>query len=82
MESKIQVLVRVKPLRDEEDINPKNHLWKVNDNVLINSESQEQYPFDKVYPDTSTTKELYQESVVKLIESTLEGMNATIFAYG
>lgn len=74
--------MRVKPLKEEECINPKNNHWEVNDNILWNTENNEQYAFDWVYGSNSSTWDIYNESIKDLIKSTIEGMNATIFAYG
>jgi hypothetical protein len=38
--------------------------------------------FDKVFPDTATTKEIFQTSIIDFIKTALEGKNITVMAYG
>jgi kinesin family protein 18/19 len=54
-----------------------------NDDFLrINKSKQRQYAFDVVF-DSKTTQEIVFEKTTKpLIDSVLEGFNATVFAYG
>ena len=40
------------------------------------------YILDSVYDERVSTRQIYEESASPLIEATLLGMNATIFAYG
>ena len=40
------------------------------------------FAFDRVFDDTSTQLEVYQSTAKALLESVLEGYNATVFAYG
>jgi kinesin family protein 3/17 len=40
------------------------------------------FTFDHVYDEASTQREVYDEAAFPLVESVLEGYNATIFAYG
>lgn len=40
------------------------------------------FRYDAVAPMESTQEEVYTNSAFNLIESTIEGYNATIFAYG
>ncbi|CAF1331130.1 unnamed protein product [Adineta ricciae] len=46
------------------------------------NEPPKQFTFDAVYPENSNTETLYTDSVFPLVESVLEGYNATVFAYG
>ena len=40
------------------------------------------YSFDRVFDPNSTQREVYDESIVPIIESVLEGFNGTVLAYG
>ena len=40
------------------------------------------FTYDAVFDDTFTQQQLYDESAFPLVESTLQGYNSTIFAYG
>ena len=37
---------------------------------------------DHVFTSNSTTEEIFREKILKLIESTLHGINLTVMAYG
>jgi kinesin family member 5 len=40
------------------------------------------YSFDRVFDPDSTQKDIYDEAIVPIIESVLEGFNGTVLAYG
>jgi kinesin family protein 5 len=40
------------------------------------------YNFDRVFDPNSTQREVYDEAIVPIIESVLEGFNGTVLAYG
>ena len=40
------------------------------------------YNFDRVFDPNPTQREVYEESIVPIIESVLEGFNGTVLAYG
>ena len=49
MESRINVWVRIKPLKKCEEANEKNNLWTVSDESMVfNTRTNESYSFDKV----------------------------------
>jgi kinesin family protein 3/17 len=52
------------------------------ENIEQNHEPPKQFTFDAVYPEDSITENIYADSVFPLVESVLEGYNATVFAYG
>ena len=83
MESRINVCVRMKPLKEKEEINSKNKLWEIsNDQVITNSKTKETFSFDKIFESNHSTNEIFDENIKKHIESAVKGINVTIFAYG
>ena len=50
--------------------------------MLKNKDERKTFEFDKVYPDTSSQKEVYTTTAAPIIESVLNGYNGTIIAYG
>jgi hypothetical protein len=49
--------------------------------VTLDNE-QRAFTFDGVFDEDSTQKEVYVATAAPLVESVLEGYNATVFAYG
>lgn len=45
-------------------------------------DSSQNYTFDHVFPQTSKQEDLYEKCVTPLVQSCLEGYNATVLAYG
>ena len=83
MERKINVTVRVKPLSEKEKKNEKNHLWQVaSDSSILNTRTNEMYTFDRVYPGTCNTAEVFDTSVKSVVNAAMNGINQTVFAYG
>ncbi|KAG2673630.1 hypothetical protein I3760_13G101000 [Carya illinoinensis] len=86
----VQVLVRCRPLSEEE--------LKIHTPVVIscnesrrevsavqsiaNKQIDRTFAFDKVFGPTSQQKELYDQAVSPIVNEVLEGYNCTIFAYG
>lgn len=86
----IQVIVRCRPMSSKEVSNGYTEVVKINKDensvavaVPKNDGSEyKQFTFDAVFDCLSTQEELYKKMVHPLIESVLNGFNATIFAYG
>lgn len=74
MESKINVMVRVKP-------NTAASLWQIVDNTLI-SHKKEQFTFDTIFDQHVSTEQIFQENIKALVLNALQGVNQTVFAYG
>ncbi|ONH67586.1 Kinesin-like protein KIP2 [Cyberlindnera fabianii] len=72
----ISVAIRAKPsetfLKDP---------WYLTDEAIQHNEVGE-FRFDHVFQPTSTNQEVYEKCVKGLIESLMDGYNATVFAYG
>ena len=84
----VRVIVRSRPLSKTELARGNQNILQI-DRELHQIAMQEPktgmyktYTYDSVYADTSTQQELYDESAFPLVESTLQGYNTTIFAYG
>ncbi|CAF1072642.1 unnamed protein product [Adineta ricciae] len=86
----VRVIVRCRPMNQRElDLNCQTIIsmnTKINqvllENIEQSNEPPKQFTFDAVYAEDSITENLYAESVFPLVESVLEGYNATVFAYG
>jgi len=86
----IQVIVRCRPMSSKEVSNGYTGVVKISKeensvavSVPKNDGSEyKQFTFDSVFDWNSTQEELYKKMVHPLIESVLNGFNATIFAYG
>lgn len=51
-------------------------------NPLVRNAPKKVFQFDSVYDGLSKTDTIYNDMCYSLVESTLEGYNGTIFAYG
>jgi len=81
MESKVRVIVRVRPFLPEEDPSTRYITTK---GGIIELDSQVQkirYQCDASYAQDSTQEQIFSE-VQSLIPDVFQGINATIFAYG
>jgi len=65
-----KVVVVLDPAEDEEDY------------LRINRTREKQYAFDTVFDTGSTTQEVFDATCSHLVSTVLDGVNATIFAYG
>jgi kinesin family protein 4/21/27 len=81
--SSVRVAVRVRPLIAREKVERSSECISVLENekqIVIGK--QKSFTFDHVFAPYATQAEIYEQSVVPLIDSFFEGYNATIFAYG
>lgn len=86
----IQVIVRCRPMSSKEVSNGYTEVVKIikdENSVAVavpknDGSEYKQFTFDSVFDWNSTQEELYKKMVYPLIESVLNGFNATIFAYG
>ncbi|AAZ11324.1 kinesin, putative [Trypanosoma equiperdum] len=83
----IKVLVRCRPLNDKE----KSQGYKTSvdldlteNTVTVQSVVGEpdRWTFDAVINNTFTQKDVFQQFIMPLVDSVLDGFNATVFAYG
>ena len=84
VESKINVTVRIKPLKEKEAKNDRNNnVWKkVSDSTLINTRTKEAFSYDQIFGPEITTETIFNEQVKELVHNALDGINQTVFAYG
>ncbi|OMJ08289.1 Kinesin-related protein 4 [Smittium culicis] len=94
MKDQINVVIRVRPLNDRElssiDQDGNRHnTWAVNGNSIsqkINTENRSGtglvYTFDQIYDMNVKTEDIYDGAVKDIIDSTMNGINGTVFAYG
>lgn len=86
----IQVMVRCRPLNRKEKDEHCSHIVDVDQssrqmsikNPAAPNDQPKSFTFDGVFGDDTQQKFFYEEACFPLIESVLEGFNATIFAYG
>lgn len=77
VESKINVTVRIKPLKQKEQVNDKNkNLWhRINEQGLMNMRTKEVYTFDRVFGPETSTEIIFNEQVKNLVHNALDGIN-------
>ena len=83
MESKINVTVRIKPLQENEKALDKNQLWQqIGDSTVMNVRTKEMFSFDSVFGDGACTQQIFDGQVKELVNTAMQGINVTVFAYG
>ena len=88
MSESVKVALRCRPLSKNELEEEKKGIVKIdssrNELFLTNpkTNAEKQFTFDYTYSSNTSQKEIYEQCAFSLIESVLEGYNATIFAYG
>ncbi|XP_050014387.1 centromere-associated protein E [Alexandromys fortis] len=83
-EAAVAVCVRVRPLNSrEEELGEDAHVyWKTESNTIYQSDGGKSFNFDRVFHSNESTKNVYEEIAVPIINSAIQGYNGTIFAYG
>ncbi|KAG6412340.1 hypothetical protein SASPL_125017 [Salvia splendens] len=89
-EEKIVVTVRLRPLSKREQSSKDQIAWECIDDhtIVYNPSPQERaalpasFSFDKVFGPDCSTENVYEDGVKMVALSALNGINATIFAYG
>ncbi|EHB13922.1 Centromere-associated protein E [Heterocephalus glaber] len=83
-EAAVAVCVRVRPLssREEELGEATQIYWKTDNNAIYQVDGSKSFNFDRVFHSNETTKNVYEEIAVPIIDSAIQGYNGTIFAYG
>lgn len=84
---KVCVAVRVRPSKDEENVNGNGTFWKVEDNrislqALGTPIAGASYAFDHVFNQECTNSRVYELLTKDIIHAAVEGFNGTAFAYG
>ncbi|XP_029416096.1 centromere-associated protein E isoform X2 [Nannospalax galili] len=82
-EAAVAVCVRVRPLPCREELGEDTHVyWKTDNNAIYQIDGSKSFNFDRVFHSSETTKNVYEEIAVPIIDSAIQGYNGTIFAYG
>ncbi|XP_055290932.1 centromere-associated protein E isoform X2 [Moschus berezovskii] len=83
-EGAVAVCVRVRPLNNREETPEKDTqvYWKTDNNTVYQVDGSKSFNFDRVFHSNETTKNVYEEIAVPIIDSAIQGYNGTIFAYG
>ncbi|XP_038167396.1 centromere-associated protein E isoform X1 [Arvicola amphibius] len=82
-EAAVAVCVRVRPLNSREELGEDAHVyWKTDSNTIYQSDGGKSFNFDRVFHSNESTKNVYEEIAVPIINSAIQGYNGTIFAYG
>ncbi|OMH84910.1 Kinesin-like protein NACK1, partial [Zancudomyces culisetae] len=89
MDDQIKVLVRIKPLNNEDKNEKSRNIWEIGENTITQkyisgdrSMVGFSYTFDRVYDQDTQTRVLYENSIRTVVGSCIDGVNGTIFAYG
>ncbi|PSC70144.1 kinesin-ii motor [Micractinium conductrix] len=86
-----QVLVRVRPLSDQERRDGRKAAVQADGRdgqvatapqVRSSSEGDKSFTFDRVFGPESRQEDVYDAAAAALVEAALQGFNATVFAYG
>ncbi|XP_039076754.1 centromere-associated protein E [Hyaena hyaena] len=83
-EGAVAVCVRVRPLNSREEALGEDTqvYWKTDNNAIYQVDGSKSFHFDRVFHSNETTKNVYEEIAVPIIDSAIQGYNGTIFAYG
>ncbi|KAL7248280.1 hypothetical protein ACSBR2_003069 [Camellia fascicularis] len=89
-EVNVQVLLRCRPLSDDEQrlnvpkvITCNEHKREVNVlQSLANKQVDRVFTFDKVFGPKAQQRSIYDQAIVPIVNEVLEGFNCTVFAYG
>ena len=88
----VKVVVRCRPLSTKETQNKRKKIVQVDGKsgqITIKGTKKDQkkeivktFTFDQVYDENSTQREIYENTAKPIVQSSLDGYNGTIFAYG
>lgn len=84
----VKVIVRCRPLNSTELKDKRKPIVTIDTGVGTielakpGTDDVKRFTFDSIYDETSTQREVYEDTGVALVESVLEGYNGTMFAYG
>nr|XP_044251278.1 kinesin-like protein KIF3B [Drosophila takahashii] len=88
MSENIKVVVRCRPMNRSEKEKNCDKIVEINEyavsvtNPSARLAQKKMFIFDSVYDMITKTEVIYNEMCYSLVESTIEGYNGTIFAYG
>ncbi|GBB94544.1 hypothetical protein RclHR1_02380003 [Rhizophagus clarus] len=86
----VQVALRIRPFSAEELVRIPSRLQKnvisttpfTPNQVVIQGEKKQSFTFDHVFGTEATHKDIYDKTVMKLVDQFLEGNNVTVLAFG
>jgi len=83
----VQVIVRVRPMNEKERNRGDKEAVKLDlaaNNITVEGAdvASKTFGFDAVYNNSFSQKDVYLQSIHAVVETVLQGFNATIFAYG
>ncbi|KAG5112882.1 hypothetical protein AAZX31_13G116600 [Glycine max] len=89
-ETNVQVLLRCRPLSDDELRSNVPKVVTCNENkrevsvmqTLANKQVDRVFTFDKVFGPKSQQRSIYEQAIAPIVNEVLDGFNCTVFAYG
>jgi hypothetical protein len=95
-EENVQVVLRLRPLSEKERRQGEENVWKVYEgaSVVLRREVEDHMPvrkytqsaaafnFDRCFGPASTNELVYEATIKGMVDSTVNGINATVFMYG
>ncbi|XP_070359974.1 centromere-associated protein E-like isoform X5 [Equus asinus] len=83
-EAAVAVCVRLRPLNSREEALGEDTqvYWKTDNNAIYQVDGSKSFNFDRVFDSDESTKNVYEEIAVPIIDSAIQGYNGTVFAYG
>ncbi|MQM09363.1 hypothetical protein Taro_042233 [Colocasia esculenta] len=89
-EANVQVMVRCRPLSDEEQRLNVQHAILCNEQrrevtvlqSVIGRQLDKAFTFDKVFGPRAQQRSIYEHAISPIVHDVLEGFNCTVFAYG
>lgn len=82
VKNRVKVAIRVRPMIARELVTHERTCVDYLSKQEIVIGGDRQYKFDRVFRESSTQEEVYEESVRELIMGCFEGYNAAVLAYG
>ncbi|XP_027366891.1 kinesin-like protein KIN-5B [Abrus precatorius] len=89
-ETNVQVLLRCRPLSDDEQRSNVPKVVSCNENkrevtvmqTLANKQVDRVFTFDKVFGPKAQQRSIYEQAIAPIVNEVLDGFNCTVFAYG
>ena len=95
-EENVQVVLRLRPVNDKERKQGEENVWKVYEGVSVvlrqeiedhmpmrkYTQSQTAYNFDRCFGPSTTNEAVFDATVKGMVDSAVNGINATVFMYG
>ncbi|XP_061351325.1 kinesin-like protein KIN-5B [Gastrolobium bilobum] len=89
-ETNVQVLLRCRPLSDDEQRSNVPKVVSCNENkrevtvmqTVANKQVDRVFTFDKVFGPKSQQRSIYDQAIAPIVNEVLDGFNCTVFAYG